>query len=278
MRIPMNLFGWGEKRFRSVWNVEKDGRSGLLVGTAHFCPHSFEKTLTRLIRRAETILFEGPLDEESMARVVEYGRQGEGTPSLVEALSPETAREINRQLRKGQSPSTLSGSLTDLIQPVTTGLLEDHTRGVRPWMAFFTLWSTLLGWDHSMDMEAFRIAKRLGKRIRFLETIEDQLEALDGVPFERFVDFLNQIDHWKSFRDRYYRAFLSGDLEQFRSMTGIFPTRCESIVAKRDPIFFEGIKSHLEKGLTTAFVGSVHIPGIRKRFLEEGYRMTQETA
>jgi hypothetical protein len=272
------FFRWGEKRFRSVWFVERDGRSGLLVGTAHFSPHSFKRTLTRLIQRAETVLFEGPLDKESMARVVEYGRQGEGAPSLVEALSPEATREINRQLRERQDASTLTSSLTDLIQPVSVDLLDAHTRGVRPWMAFFTIWTALLGWKHSMDVEAFQIARNLGKQIGYLETIEDQLKALDGIPFERFVNYLNRIDQWKSYRDRYYRAFLSGDLDRFTSMTGIFPTRCESILARRDPIFFEGIKRQLEKGPTTAFVGSAHIPGIRKRFLEEGYRITQETA
>ena len=79
----MNLFWWKEKKLRSVWKVEKNGRSSLLVGTAHFCPYRFEKALTKLIQDAETVLFEGPLDQESMARVVQYGRQGEGTPSLL---------------------------------------------------------------------------------------------------------------------------------------------------------------------------------------------------
>jgi len=274
----MNIFGWGEKQFRSVWSLEKDGRYGLLVGTAHFSPHSFKKALTRLIQRAETVLFEGPLDQESMARVVDYGRQGEETPSLVEALSPEAAREINRQLRTRQNANAASGSLADLLPPVTADLLETYARGVRPWMAFFTIWSALLGWKHSMDMEAFTIARKFGKSVRYLETIEDQLRALDGIPFERFVNYLNQIDQWKSYRDRYYKAFLSGDIEQFTSMTGVFPTRCESILARRDPIFFEGIKSDVEKGPTAAFVGSAHIPTIRRRFIEEGYRVTQETA
>jgi hypothetical protein len=61
-------------------------------------------------------------------------------------------------------------------------------------------------------------------------------------------------------------------------MTGEFPTRCESILTKRDPIFFERIKTFFEEGKTTAFVGVAHIPGIRKRFLDEGYKAIQEEA
>ncbi len=59
-------------------------------------------------------------------------------------------------------------------------------------------------------------------------------------------------------------------------MTGEFPTRCESILAKRDPIFFKGIQASFKEGRTVAFVGVAHIPGIRKLFLEEGYQVTQE--
>ena len=33
-----------------------------------------------------------------------------------------------------------------------------------------------------MDVEAFHIARELGKKIAFLETIADQLNALDGIP------------------------------------------------------------------------------------------------
>jgi pheromone shutdown protein TraB len=59
-------------------------------------------------------------------------------------------------------------------------------------------------------------------------------------------------------------------------MTGEFPTRCESIIAKRDPIFFKRMKVFFEKGKAVAFVGVGHIPGIRKLFLDEGYRVIQE--
>ena len=127
-----------------------------------------------------------------------------------------------------------------------------------------------------MDIEAYHIAQTVGKKIGFLETIEDQLAALDGVPFERFVVYLNHVRQWKDYQDRFVKAYLAGDLEGFLSMTGVFPTRCESILAKRDPVFFEGIKASHEKGPTTVFIGVAHIPGVRRLFLDEGYRVIQE--
>jgi len=273
----MNLF-WKEKKLKTVWRLDKEGDSGLLVGTAHFCPYRFERSLARLIQKAEIILFEGPLDQESMERVIHYGKQGEGTRSLYEALSPVAINEINKRLEARLTPDISAGSYLELIESHEENFVESCTRGLRPWMAFFTIWSALLNWNYSMDVEAYRIAKKLGKRINFLETIEDQLAALDGVPFERFVNYLNDIGHWKEHQDRFIQAFLSGDLEKFLSLTGVFPTRCESILAKRDPLFFNGIKTHLAEKSTAAFVGVAHIPGIRKLFLENQYQVIQESA
>ncbi len=272
----MSLFWWKGRRLGTVWRVEKEGQTSFLVGTAHFCPYSFKRSLTKLIQGVDTVLFEGPLDQESMAQVVQYGREGQNTPSLYEALVPEAIKEINRQLSALSGPSTTAGSYLDLIHPATSGLLETLVRGVRPWMGFFTIWSAFLNWKHSMDVEAFHIARKLGKKIQYLETIEDQLTALDGIPFERIVSYLNNIKHWAAHKRVFMNAFLEADIKKFFSMTGEFPTRCESIIAKRDPIFFRGMKSHFEKNKTAAFVGVAHIPGIWKMFLEEGYRITQE--
>jgi uncharacterized protein YbaP (TraB family) len=272
----MNIFHWKKKRLRTVWKVEKSGAASFLVGTAHFSPYSFKKALIKLIQGVETVLFEGPLDQESMAQVVRYGGKGEDSRSLIDALDPAVAKEINRQLAALQGPAPKSGSYLDLIYPTTPDFLEAHTNGVRPWMAFFTIWAAFLNWKHSMDVEAFRIAQRLGKKIDYLETIEDQLTALDGIPFDNIVNYLNRIEIWNVHKESFAKAFLEGDLQKFSSMTGEFPTRCESIITKRDPLFFERIRTFFDAGKTTAFVGVAHIPGIRKLFLDKGYTVTQE--
>ncbi len=273
----MSLFWWKEKPLRTIWRVDKEDRTFFLVGTAHFSPYSFKKSLTRLIQGVETVLFEGPLDRESMAKVVEYGRQGENSPSLYEALDPTAIKEINGQLGvRLNRGMTTAGTYLDLLHPITSDLLKTVTQGVRPWMAFFTIWSAFLNWKHSMDVEAFHIAQKLGKKIAYLETIEDQLAALDGIPFERIVNYLNHMKHWRVHKGAFMKAFLEGDLQKFSSMTGEFPTRCESIITKRDPIFFERMKVYFEENKTTAFVGVAHIPGIRKLFLDERYRLIQE--
>ncbi len=272
----MSLFWWKEKRLRTVWRIEKGGRISFLVGTAHFSPYRFRRALTKLIQSADTILFEGPLDQESMVQVVQYGRQGEHSPSVYEALDPQAIEELNKQLVTRLNPPTTAGTYLELIHSKASNYLESYTVGVRPWMAFLTVWSTLLNWEHSMDMEAFVIAQKLGKKIQFLETIEDQLAALDGIPFDRIVHYLNHAEKWKSHRDLFLKAFLEGEVEKFISLTGEFPTRCESIIQKRDPLFFKGMKPFFNEGKAVAFVGVGHIPGIIQMFQGEGYNVHQE--
>jgi uncharacterized protein YbaP (TraB family) len=272
----MNFFWWKGKPLRTVWRIEKDRHASFLVGTAHFSPYSFKKALIGLIQSVDIVLFEGPLDQESMAEVVQYGQHGEDTRSIYEALDPTVIKEINKLLGARFGLQTTAVPYLDIIHPTSSDFLEVHTRGVRPWMAFFIIWSTFLNWKHSMDVEAFQIAQKLDKKIEYLETIEDQLAALDGVPFERIVNYFNHIKHWKAHKESYLKAFLEGDLLKFFSMTGEFPTRCDSILTKRNPIFFKGMKAFFERGKTTAFVGVAHIPGIRDMFLSEGYLVTQE--
>ena len=127
-----------------------------------------------------------------------------------------------------------------------------------------------------MDVEAFHIAQKLGKEIGYLETIKDQIEALDGIPFDKIVNYFNQYKQWSTHKERFTKVFIEGDVQNYLSITAEFPTRCESIIGKRDPIFFRGIKASFEKRQATAFVGFGHTPGIRKMFLDEGYRVIQE--
>jgi hypothetical protein len=274
----MNFLWWKEKRFKMVWRLEKGSRVGYVVGTAHFFPTSLEKPLTRLLQEVETVLFEGPLDEESMAKVAECGRKPEGGPSLFQALDPKTIEAINKEFRDRLVPSNSAESYLQQLQPSNTDFARFYLESARPWLAFFTLWSTYLGWKHSIDMEAYHIAKRLGKDIRFLETIEEQLVAMDGIPFERIVDYVNRFDQWKSYKRTFLNYFLAGELEKLMARTPRFPTRCESILGMRDARFFERMIGYYEARPSIAFLGMSHIPAVKSMFVDSGFSVIQTVA
>jgi uncharacterized protein YbaP (TraB family) len=271
------IFPWlREKKLRMVWQLEKAGRASFLVGTAHFSPYRFERALTVLLQRVDTAFFEGPLDDETLARVAEYGRKGEGCPSVDNALDPGVLQALTRYF-DDRLPHRSAESYLELFGSPSPSFLDTHVRGVRPWMALFALWSGFLGWKHSLDRDAFHLAQRLGKKICFLETIEEQLAALDGIPFERIVDYVNRFARWSSYKKQFINDYLRGDLQRLMSRTTGFPTRCESILGERDRKFFEGLKPSFEQGKGVAFMGLSHILPIQTMFTGAGYRVTQVT-
>lgn len=272
MRLP--LLKLHEKTLRMVWRIEKGGRSWGLVGTSHFFPYSFASSFERLLRPVETAVFEGPLDEESMRRIADYGRQGEGCPNLAELLEPKVIDLINWRLAKREERE---GGFSGI--PVLPQLATDYFRpmvsGVRPWLAFFNIWATCLDLRYSMDMEAYRIALRLGKRVLTLETIEEQLEVLDQIPLERIITQLSDVANWDRYQKRFTSQFVDGKLDELLALSGRFPTRTPVVINSRDRAQFERMQAIFEQGPAVAFVGIPHIPGVAGLFLSAGYTVTQ---
>jgi TraB/PrgY/gumN family len=267
-----------EKPLRMVWTIERDGKTSAIVGASHFFRYSYRKTFTELMRNASAVLFEGPLDRESMETIARHGMEGHDTPSVLKALDPEAARKINRLLAKAlEHPAATSTGLA-MVRSSNSNFLDVYADEVRPWMALFATWSAYLrtkGWKNSMDMEAYAVAARLGKNVCFMETIEEQLAALDGIPFDRIVAFLNAFDRWDAYSERFLKLYLEGRYDEMVSTTMMFPTRCESILDDRDPVFFARMKPFVEQGNAVAFVGTTHVRGLAPMFEDAGYLVSQ---
>jgi len=264
-----------ERDLRMVWEVEKDGRCSFLAGTAHFFPYRFRSALRRYIDRVETVLFEGPLDEAAARAVTEAGLAADGDVSLVRLLDSRVIRRIQQEIGS-PSRSLSSHRLFLRIFDVHPEELDwDRLHGLKPWMAFFQIWSQYLrknGWTFAMELDALGIATELGREVHFLESIEDQIEALNNVPLERFVNFLEKVN-WRESREAHLRHYLKGDLEGMMAKVGAYPTLCDAIVARRDPVLYAGIKRFFERGETIAFVGVSHCPGIKAFLTGDGYRL-----
>lgn len=268
-----------ERKLRMVWEINKDGITNYLAGTAHFFPCSFRKSLTQLIQKVETVLLEGPLDEGNMDTVRKYGVEGWHGPSLHNALDQNVIRKIDQELmNRNDAIQTTLAEYVDLFQPGKKNLFLSEIEGLRPWMAFFSLWSQYLvrrGWKYSVDLEALSVAKELGKKVVFLETIEEQLEALDGIPCERIVNYLNNFDTWGRFSHNHKKQYLKGSLDGLLTITAEFPARCPSIIDNRDPVFFQRMRPYIDAGGTAVFLGTTHIRGITNMLQKDGFTVTQ---
>jgi len=272
--MKWNLPWRNDRALKMIWQVQKGGCTSYLVGTAHFFPDSFVRSLEKLLERTEMILTEGPLDTSSMKRIADHGRCCDGGIDLAALLHPEAVREIERLLTD-RLAGPMETDILLLMPAARPSYFDAFVRGNRPWMVMFSVWTTYLGWDHSVDLEAYQIALRTGKPVGSIETLEEQLAVLDGIPVERVVRHLNDVKNWRIYRDNYVRFYREGDLERLVTLTDRFPTRTPAAIGERDRLMFERIQPVMDRSPIAAFVGFPHVPGIRQLFLEQGYQVSQ---
>ncbi len=261
-----------ERDLRMIWEVEKEGKKSLLVGASHFFPYHFRGSLRRHIVGADTVLLEGPLDEGAMRKVIEAGA-GPDRGSLYDALDARTIQKLNQALAVSSPPFSASQLYWDILQGAPEDGLRTEIRGMKPWMAFFHLWAHYRrrdGWTCTIELDAARIAAEMGKDVHYLETIEEQIEALNRIPLERIVNFLKNAD-WETYRDDFVRHYLAGDLPELVATARAFPTFCEPIIERRDPVLHERMSPFFEQGNAIAFVGVTHCQGLIALLRAQGY-------
>ena len=271
----MFSIGSKQKKLKMIWEAQKDGRISHLVGTAHFFPYSFRNSLRSCLKNARVVMFEGPLDDHNMGRVREAGIDTASTYHLFDDLAEETIAGITGALvpicRLRNSSHLLEFCKADLKDTV-----YDLVKGMDRWLAFFTIWTTYLkrnGWKYSVDVEGYHVALELGKKIIFLEAIEEQITVLKNISRDKILYFLKQVDSWETLANEYVKSYLKGDLEKLRS-TGIrFPSRHHTVIDHRDEIFFERMQSELARGDVVAFLGAPHLKGMCRLLLADGYQV-----
>jgi uncharacterized protein YbaP (TraB family) len=264
-----------EKDFKMIWEVFKDGRRSFLIGTAHFFPYSFKKTFRKILSGAQTVAFEGPLDEVNMAKVVRAGTVAEDSYHLFDELDPQTVAAISDALKPAcRDPNSFF--IMDLCKMRLENPIYDLVKGMKSWLAFFTIWSDYLrenGWKYSVDFEAYTVARELGKKIVFFESIEEQIKVLESLSHERILEFLKNVDQWPQLAEAYVKSYLEGNLDKMKYMRLRFPSRHHSVIDHRDQIFYDRMQNYLKQGDLLAFVGAPHVRGIQRLLLEDGYEV-----
>ena len=266
-----------ERVLRTVWRAEKNGRVNYLIGTAHFFPFHFRISLKKLLQKTQRALFEGPLDSPSMEQVVIQGSGGKNSLEIYESLDAETIREIKN---KTGGLFADSSPFPPFLPPRRnkSDSLREHFEKLSPWLAFFNIWTSYLkvkGWEGSVDLEAFETAKKLGREIHFLETIEEQVRVLERIPPERMINFLKKVRHWDEYSESYVQVYLRGSLSDWMAGTSDFPSRCSPVIDERDRIFFERIQPFLEKGGAAVFLGAPHLRGVNRMLEQDGHSIAQ---
>ena len=258
-----------------IWEVEKDHIKSYLIGTAHFFPYSFKTSLHRCLENVRVAIFEGPLDPESMGRVVSHGIDRQSDYHIFDDLDRKTIDRITAELApkcRGRNTFLVLNFRKFCIE----NPLHEMVKGMKPWLAFFTIWSNYLkkhGWEYSVDIEGHTMAEELGKKIVYLETIEEQIDVLESLSLDRIIDFLNRVDQWQALAQEYVTYYLAGDPRAIQSKGLRFPSRHPSVIKHRDRIFYDRMREYLTQGDAVAFVGAPHVRGLSKLLRERDYRI-----
>ncbi|WP_300686979.1 TraB/GumN family protein, partial [uncultured Bilophila sp.] len=264
-----------QRPFAMLWELTKGGRTSWIGGTAHFFCCSFEMAFRDLFERVDTVLFEGPLDKETLDEVEQMGKHPDGRhPPLTEVLSEAEIRRLERVVR---GPTGRLARLLNAAVPHPAdvrGLLAD----TRHWYAFFSLWAAYLerrGWSQSVDLCAWNTAMDMGKTVIGMESLEEQVASLEAIPLSRVVSFLRDCGDWNAYMRRNMRAYLSGSLNRMLGTTTEFPPRTTRIIDGRNQRFRERMRPFIEEGGTAVFVGSAHMLQLREMLAEDGFTVRQ---
>lgn len=264
-----------QRPFAMLWELTKNGRTSWIGGTAHFFCYSFEAAFRNLFERVDTVLFEGPLDADSLDEVARIGKTPDGRhPPLIDLLEEPEIRLLERVV---QGPTGKLARFFNAANPNPAdvrGLLAT----TRHWYAFFSLWAAYLerqGWNQSVDLCAWHTALEMGKSVIGMESLEEQVASLESVPLGRVTAFFRGCRSWKGYARRNIHSYLDGDLEGMLGTSTEFPSRTEQIIDGRNQRFRERMRPFLEEGRAAVFVGSAHMLQLRDMLAEDGFTVRQ---
>ncbi len=268
-----------QRKIKMAWKISKNDKESYLIGTTHMFAYRFTSSLQKFINCSDRVILECSLEPETFNRII---LAGIGSSKIF--IYDRIDKTIIDNLAESFVNVTFKGNLFDTgdltIDILKRAYFEDIERILKSrshWAAFFTLWYNfleLINWKYSMDLEVQVLAQQMKKELIFLEKPDEQIEAMEGIPLERMINFLKEAPNWESYTEKYAKLYLKGKFQELIAATSIFPTRCESIIDKRDPIFFERMLPYIEIGKSSIFVGITHIPGLIGLIEREGLKIS----
>ena len=288
--IGLLLFALFDREFQSEIqsSVEGGNKSCLwagsskgtvfLLGSIHLLkPDSYQITTAakRALDRAKVVVFE--VDMESM--------NSPESQQLILSKGIFSGQEINLNI----SLETF-GLAKEKIEGM--GLSFESFRSFKPWLLMLTITTAKLkklGFDpnHGIDRYFFDKAKYSNKEIISLETVEYQLDRLDGMPTEvqelALIQTLEDLDFIEQEFNEILKAWDQGNIVELErlllSSFKDFPDVYKRLITDRNSNWLSRIKQFLEEDRTTLIVvGVAHLvgpDGLVQLLMRQGHKVKQ---
>lgn len=262
-----------------IWKVERDGRTGWLVGSIHVLTedhYPLPDGMNKAFLRAVTLMEEVDLDQLS-------------SPEMMGALASK-AMYVDGQTLETQLSKDTYRLVVDRL--TTAGLPVEAILRMKPWMITLTLvalnakrggFDSQLGVDkHYRDM-----ARRMGKKFRPLETPIEQIEFLDklspDVQDSMLRETIEQSDAGLTQLKTTANAWRAGDVATVEGVVlGALkssPPAYQSLIVDRNRNWLPKIEACLETGHCFVVVGAGHVvgpDGLITMLKRKGYSVEQE--
>ncbi len=223
-----------QRPYAMVWKVQKNDKVSWIGGSAHFFCYSFERSFRKLFKEVDHVIFEGPLDSQSLQIVEKEGKTlTDQQRPLLQYLNEDDIRRLERVVRGPEGFLARALNIEASRKVDVRWFLEN----ARPWSTFFTFWTAFLernGWQQSVDLEAWNIAHEMGKNVIAMESLEEQLASLNSVPAERVIRFFKNCNQWRKMIKENVKVYLQGDLLKLMGTSAEFPNRVREVIDDRE--------------------------------------------
>lgn len=261
------------------WKVSGANGTAYLFGSVHFgtdeiypLDAAVEDAFARADRLAVEVNLQAVNGHTLGLWMAQHGAIADGT-TLSDTVSPETWRLLQRRAE-------------DLGVPAGAFAFQ------RPWLAAFSMTALALareGFREELGIDRHFLTRAAGEKpIRELETIEDQMGLLAGLPPEVEAHFLHMTLEDLGSRDgvfaELFKAWKRGDAEAIRAQSEDIragphgQALFSRLIEQRNKNMAEGIARMLEEegGTTFVVVGAAHLvgpDGVASLLASRGYRV-----
>ena len=154
------------------------------------------------------------------------------------------------------------------------GVPEMALRRMKPWAVMATLIAPRPKTGNFLDMKLYRRALQSKKKVFGLETVKEQVTALESLPMQDQVEILRQtLDHLDTLPEVYesmIQAYLAGDLAGLMALSQGFIKAEDRALANRfmrrlnearNIRMVRRLRPHLKQGNIFIAIGALHLPG-----------------
>jgi uncharacterized protein YbaP (TraB family) len=160
----------------TLWKIEGNGleSTSYVFGTIHItCDASLDNDVIQALDQTSQVVLEMDMDDPQMQSKMMMGMYMKDQKTLKDLVSSEDYQAIDSLFLKNM------------------GMSVKFMENVKPFFLIATLYPKLIDCPvQSFEAELIKVAKEQGEEVNGLETIEDQLQVFEDIPYEVQVEDL----------------------------------------------------------------------------------------